>query len=158
MLRKMMVLRLSAMNPTTRHVAAITTFPEMIMSISGCCPKFKVVRNHIAARTASSSMHTGNSTMNENEHIIILGGGMAGLSTARYLLHHTTKAKKTTRITLIDGNPDILSANKNSPYSSYEEQICCQRHLNVPSRRNGNVIWSAIFSNIMLAFHFSLLG
>ena len=47
----------------------------------------------------------------KNEHIIILGGGIAGLSTARYLL----QLSKFTRITLIDRNVDLNSPD-NSKY------------------------------------------
>lgn len=72
----------------------------------------------------------------KSEHIIILGGGIAGLSTARYLL----QLSNFTRITLIDRNVDLNSPDNSKYPSSYEEQICSQMHMNIPSRRNGNVL------------------
>ena len=73
------------------------------------------------------------------QRIIIIGGGIAGLSTARYLLHHTEHDKSAT-ITLIDKNyvESSPGASSSSP-SSYEEQVL-QPHLSIPSRRNGNVL------------------
>ena len=75
------------------------------------------------------------------QRIIIIGGGIAGLSTARYLLHHTEHDKSAT-ITLIDKNYVESSPGASSSIpSSYEEQMLCQQpHLSIPSRRNGNVL------------------
>ena len=73
------------------------------------------------------------------EHIIILGGGIAGLSTARYLLLHNAQQKKQVTVTLIDENDDIIPT-KSTSYSTYEEQICSYMHRTIASRRNGNVI------------------
>lgn len=67
--------------------------------------------------------------------VIIIGGGIAGLSTARYLLRHDTRI----RITIIDNNTDILP-NQSTSYSSYAQQQINLMHFNIPSRRNGNML------------------
>jgi len=106
-----------------------------------------------------------NSSIEKSEHIIILGCGIAGLSTARYLLQYSNNSK----VTLIDRASDILPTNKLSqPYTSYEEQICDQlMHNCIPSRRNGNVLcpsltvpWTArpLLKEIVLPRLKSMLG
>jgi hypothetical protein len=69
------------------------------------------------------------------EHMIILGGGIAGLSTARYLLSYAQHQNKSVKITLIDGNVDYVPTNNSAHPSSRERS-----HKNIPSRRNGNVL------------------
>ncbi len=89
----------------------------------------------------------------QRQRVIILGGGIAGLSTARYLLHHHGRmrnegggASGVMSIALIDRNPDATAAptttNDCSPASSSdEERIGRNRpHRNIPSRRNGNYL------------------
>ncbi|KAL9180305.1 hypothetical protein ACHAXT_008275 [Thalassiosira profunda] len=71
------------------------------------------------------------------ERVVILGGGMAGLSTARYLLRH---AQSSIDVTLIDSNTDLLPAKPPTSGASYVEELCEQNHNCIPSRRNGNVI------------------
>ena len=118
-----------------RHAAAVATLCEVLMP--GCCPKLQGVRKQSTTSSSTSASVHDNTA---REHIIILGGGIAGLSTARYLLQHTQHAKST-RITLIDRNVDILPSNNTlSSSSSYEQQICDQLHYSIPSRRNGNVL------------------
>lgn len=79
-------------------------------------------------------------------NILILGGGIAGLSTARYLLHYTRHLQNNnnTTITLIDKNIDALEKIKYNSCRrplSYEERISYGRpHKNIPSRRNGNYL------------------
>ena len=78
----------------------------------------------------------------DEERIVIIGGGIAGLSTARFLLGGGR------RITLIDRNVDALPSNGNDSSSSsscdassYERRLVEGRpHMNIPSRRNGNVL------------------
>ena len=91
-----------------------------------------------ALSSSPPNRREGKSSIEKSEHIIILGCGIAGLSTARYLLQYSNNSK----ITLIDRASDILPTNKLSqPYTSYEEQICDQLlHNYIPSRRNGNVL------------------
>jgi myosin-crossreactive antigen len=67
------------------------------------------------------------------ENIIIIGGGIAGLSTARYLLAND----KNIHITIIDKNTEIPNQ---APYSTYDKQQVDLLHYNIPSRRNGNVL------------------
>lgn len=68
-----------------------------------------------------------------DQHIVILGGGIAGLATARYLLQHARQNDiGSISITLIDKNVDVMM---------HEEQRIRRRpHLNIPSRRNGNYL------------------
>jgi len=49
------------------------------------------------------------------ERILILGGGIAGLSTARYLLQHTQQQNIRANITIIDRNIDILPTANTLP-------------------------------------------
>ncbi|KAL7553511.1 hypothetical protein ACHAWF_016803 [Thalassiosira exigua] len=77
------------------------------------------------------------------EHIIIIGGGIAGLSTARYVLQNTQlHSKRSVKVTLIDKNEDTSTNNPPSPSNTtpYEQQVCEQLHFSIPSRRNGNVL------------------
>lgn len=68
-------------------------------------------------------------------HVNVLGGGIAGLCTTRYLL----KYSKDCKVTLIDKEPDLaLSSTK--PITSYDEQVSSRPHRCIPSRRNGNVL------------------
>eukprot|EP00986_Skeletonema_menzelii_P015346 scaffold11548_cov97-Skeletonema_menzelii.AAC.2 len=78
-------------------------------------------------------------TTSSAEHIIILGGGIAGLSTARYLLGHTHEHRNV-RITLIDRNFVDVENKSTVPSSAYEDQQTEYPHLSTPSRRNGNVL------------------
>lgn len=73
------------------------------------------------------------------EHILILGGGIAGLATARFLLHYSERQNMNDlKVTIIDRNSDILTAANSTPscYSPSEKRL----HKNIPSRRNGNVL------------------
>ena len=112
--------------------------PPINRQVAATSLLFGGVRN-IGSTSAQRAVHDNNSTTKKCEHVIILGGGIAGLSTARYLLHHTPTGG--VNITLIDKNTDLLpGANSSVSPKSYEEQICTQLHYNIPSRRNGNVI------------------
>ncbi|KAL7429734.1 hypothetical protein ACHAXM_001863 [Skeletonema potamos] len=75
----------------------------------------------------------------QQQHIVILGGGIAGLSTARYLLGRTEQLQNNVKVTLIDRNNDDNNAS-NAPVSSYEQQRALYSHFSIPSRRNGNVL------------------
>ena len=65
--------------------------------------------------------------------IIIIGGGIAGLSTARYLLAHDANIN----VTIIDKNEALPNL---SSYPTYDKQQVDLLHYNIPSRRNGNVL------------------
>jgi hypothetical protein len=71
----------------------------------------------------------------KHQNIIILGGGIAGLSTARYLLHYD----RNIRITIIDKNIEAIP-KRSTPYAAYDKQQVDLMHFNIPSRRNGNVL------------------
>ena len=65
----------------------------------------------------------------------VLGGGIAGLCTTRYLL----KYSKDCKVTLIDKESDLALGSAN-PFASYDEQVSARPHRSIPSRRNGNVL------------------
>lgn len=100
---------------------------RLLLEVPSGCPSVRLGTASAAVRDAS--------TKDACEHVLILGGGIAGLSTARYLLR-----SRNTRVTLIDRNDDVLPASSVSSLPSYEEQICSQMHKMIPSRRNGNVL------------------
>mmetsp|Transcript_5190 Transcript_5190/g.10369 ORF Transcript_5190/g.10369 Transcript_5190/m.10369 type:complete len:344 (-) Transcript_5190:742-1773(-) len=104
----------------------------------------------------SSQVRYSNTSAKKTEHVVILGGGIAGLSSARYLLALTEKEKNLT-ISLIDKNVGSIDANKKSElnqsnstenyesraatlFESYVQQQIDFPHFNIPSRRNGNVL------------------
>jgi len=97
----------------------------------------------LVAPLSSSSSGEGH-----NNNILILGGGIAGLSTARYLLHYIRHHQNhNTTVTLIDKNIDALEEIqiKYDSYRrplSYEERMSSggRPHKNIPSRRNGNYL------------------
>ena len=90
------------------------------------------------AAALQNTVSRGFSTAAEQHNIIILGGGIAGLSTARYLLRHT-ESHSNVKITLIDRN-DIVDGINIQPSLSYAEQQSEYPHFCTPSRRNGNVL------------------
>ena len=97
-------------------------------------------RSQIRFASLSSS-----SSAEGHNNILILGGGIAGLSTARYLLRYARHHRNNnTTVTLIDKNIDVLEEiNYDSSRCplSYEERISSGRpHKNIPSRRNGNYL------------------
>jgi hypothetical protein len=119
----------NAIHPIPRQALECTTFGRAAI---------RSRRKHgIVAATASSLRGEGE----PEQRIIILGGGIAGLSTARYLLHHARRNEGAgIAITLIDKNDDVMMSTHDSPASSYEEQINRRPHFNIPSRRNGNYL------------------
>lgn len=80
----------------------------------------------------------------KHQHIVILGGGIAGLSTARYLLGHTQQHRQNVKVTLIDrNNNNVVDPNNvddDATITSYEQQQTSYLHFSIPSRRNGNVL------------------
>lgn len=97
-------------------------------------------RSQIRFASLSSS-----SSAEGHNNILILGGGIAGLSTARYLLRYARHHRNNnTTVTLIDKNIDVLEEiNYDSSRCPlpYEERISSGRpHKNILSRRNGNYL------------------
>ena len=107
-------------------------------------PSAKVIQRPKSLSTAPSSNRSKVAKQNvtitsENcEHILILGAGIAGLSTARYLLQHTQQQNIRAKITIIDRNIDILPTINTLP--SLHSPHHARLHKNIPSRRNGNVL------------------
>ena len=108
--------------------------------------------------TRAFSINTNNTdnslTHPKYDHITIVGGGIAGLSTARYLLHHDNRIN----VTIIDKFTEIPNAKS---YSTYDKQQIDLLHYNIPSRRNGNVLcpsltvpWTtrSLWSEVFLPF------
>eukprot|EP00573_Skeletonema_grethae_P004513 CAMPEP_0201698506 /NCGR_PEP_ID=MMETSP0578-20130828/19583_1 /ASSEMBLY_ACC=CAM_ASM_000663 /TAXON_ID=267565 /ORGANISM="Skeletonema grethea, Strain CCMP 1804" /LENGTH=467 /DNA_ID=CAMNT_0048185067 /DNA_START=61 /DNA_END=1464 /DNA_ORIENTATION=- len=91
----------------------------------------------VAARQKMITARSMASSSSVEQHIIILGGGIAGLSTARYLLGYTHRHRNV-KITLIDRNAAEIKNKLPSP--TYEEQHAEYPHFSTPSRRNGNVL------------------
>ena len=85
----------------------------------------------ISHRTFSNTI----TTMAEPKYneIIVIGGGIAGLSTARYLLAQGNDI----RVTIIDKNQPLP---EQASYETYDKQQMDLLHYNIPSRRNGNVL------------------
>ena len=75
----------------------------------------------------------GRSKVSKYNDIIIIGGGIAGLSTARYLLQND----KHLQITIIDKNDALPDRSCIKTYDKQQKDIM---HYNIPSRRNGNVL------------------
>ena len=112
-----------ATRPIPRHVSTCARLASAMI---------RSRRKHVAATTtATAGMSRG--AEGRDQHIIILGGGIAGLATARYLLQHSRRNDiGCISITLIDKNVDVMM---------HEEQRIRRRpHLNIPSRRNGNYL------------------
>lgn len=92
----------------------------------------------IISETADPSQRAISSNIDKSKvskynDIIVIGGGIAGLSTARYLLQDD----KRLQVTIIDKN-DALPYP--SPSTTYDKQQKDIMHYNIPSRRNGNVL------------------
>lgn len=133
----MVVSQLASMNVLRRSASAVALLEKQMQLIVSCRrPKLRgTARCH---STIPSTIHDNHPVASEQEHIIILGGGIAGLSTCHYLLRQTQQCKSA-RITLIDKNDDALPTSS-SKSTSYEQQMCEQMHRAIPSRRNGNVL------------------
>lgn len=108
----------------------------------------------ISTRAFSISTENSFPTHPKYNHITIVGGGIAGLSTARYLLHHDNRIN----VTIIDKFTEIPNAKS---YSTYDKQQIDLLHYNIPSRRNGNVLcpsltvpWTtrSLWSEVFLPF------
>lgn len=142
--------------------SAVSKTPQVLVSIKGQLilqPRlFSIVTPFNSNSNTSPSSHARylSTLTKKTEHVIILGGGIAGLSSARYLLALTEKEKNLT-ISLIDKNIASIDSNKNSEshqskstenyesqaatsFESYVVQQIDFPHFNIPSRRNGNVL------------------
>lgn len=112
----------------------------------------------ISKRALSISADNTSLTRPKYNHITIIGGGIAGLSTARYLLRHDSRIN----VTIIDKHTEIPKvAKSSSSYPTYDEQQIDLLHYNIPSRRNGNVLcpsltvpWTtrSLWSEVFLPF------
>ena len=88
----------------------------------------------VANAFSSRALSTCDNMTSKYNSIIIIGGGIAGLSTARYILQH----EKNIEVTIVDKNN--LPGKQLDPYLTYDKQQVDLLHYNIPSRRNGNVL------------------
>ena len=142
---------MSTFYPRHRH---ISNFVAIVAAASFSTTKTPASSKFAKPVFVSNESQVEGSRQSNREHILILGGGIAGLSTARYLLSHTQR-NQNLNITLIDRNVGILT-NKLSPSSSsggvekrsssppspssYEQHQLDLPHFSVPSRKNGNML------------------
>lgn len=133
---------------TVASAAASTKAPSSTISKTPHFARFSHVnQSFLQSNSHNSQMKSLNTASDKSEHVIILGGGIAGLSTARYLLSNTQQ-NKNLKITLIDKNIGTSLKQHSTPTvpsipSTYESYIQGQidvSHFNIPSRRNGNML------------------
>lgn len=87
----------------------------------------------VAESTQTFARCANYSIEHKYKNIVIIGGGIAGLSTARYLLARD----RNLHVTVIDKNEAL---SEQSTYSTYDKQQVGLLQYNIPSRRNGNML------------------
>jgi len=118
-----------------RYLSIVPRLAPSASAKSSCANHKSTTRLASAATSLERGGRLGSLENPKYGSVIIIGGGIAGLSTARYLLRHD----KRIRITIIDNNTDIMP-NQSTSYPSYAQQQINLMHCNIPSRRNGNML------------------